>query len=422
MIKKRWQVIVLVSIILTFLALPLVSAGVTDGKLINLWDNTVTLEFDETTLSYADGTNDNTNIFLYISSDAAATDFQDHYFILAYRVHNKAIPITVSKMFVDSATSPIELDLDLSTGKAFYPGIVSVGISNVSDFSAAYTVYYDLNMSTGLLNGNYSLTVDNDTSNIAVKIDNATDSDGNKIDTIRNYIIIGVKNKTDDANNVYDSKITYPGEEITLSHPGGEFDFIVNGLLITDFEEDELPITTGGGGGGGGAKKECNDNKDNDYDGLIDYPDDPGCDSYYDNNETDSAVPEVAGLEVWYSGDFGPEGEINEIVSPEQCVICDWPEDPSLQIPRTFWEMLVQNYIYIILGILTLILLGLLTKLMHKHHEAKKIEKNLEELNNYVKTQRSEGASDKLIKQRLVKAGWDEKVIGEFMNNNPKNK
>jgi len=32
----------------------------------------------------------------------------------------------------------------------------------------------------------------------------------------------------------------------------------------------------------------CGDYKDNDYDDLVDYPDDPGCDSIYDTDETDS--------------------------------------------------------------------------------------------------------------------------------------
>ncbi|MBU0469927.1 MAG: right-handed parallel beta-helix repeat-containing protein [Nanoarchaeota archaeon] len=48
--------------------------------------------------------------------------------------------------------------------------------------------------------------------------------------------------------------------------------------------------STGGGGGGGGGistKMQCNDKKDNDNDGKIDYPDDPGCESANDNDETD---------------------------------------------------------------------------------------------------------------------------------------
>lgn len=54
--------------------------------------------------------------------------------------------------------------------------------------------------------------------------------------------------------------------------------------------------STGGGGGGGSStvKPQCNDRIDNDNDGKVDYPDDPGCDSYQDNDETDEVC-----LEQW---------------------------------------------------------------------------------------------------------------------------
>ncbi len=43
--------------------------------------------------------------------------------------------------------------------------------------------------------------------------------------------------------------------------------------------------SSSGGGGGGSATYQCNDGKDNDKDGLIDYPKDPDCATKYDNNE-----------------------------------------------------------------------------------------------------------------------------------------
>ena len=49
--------------------------------------------------------------------------------------------------------------------------------------------------------------------------------------------------------------------------------------------------STGGGGGGGGGSSQCNDKNDNDGDGLIDYPSDPGCSSVYDSSETDTCTP-----------------------------------------------------------------------------------------------------------------------------------
>ena len=42
-------------------------------------------------------------------------------------------------------------------------------------------------------------------------------------------------------------------------------------------------------GGGGGFLYDCNDKKDNDKDGFIDYPNDPGCESKNDDNEKDNS-------------------------------------------------------------------------------------------------------------------------------------
>jgi hypothetical protein len=48
------------------------------------------------------------------------------------------------------------------------------------------------------------------------------------------------------------------------------------------------PCTRGGGGGGGGNAPQCSDERDNDGDGLIDYPNDPGCVSPQDDDEANS--------------------------------------------------------------------------------------------------------------------------------------
>jgi hypothetical protein len=48
--------------------------------------------------------------------------------------------------------------------------------------------------------------------------------------------------------------------------------------------------SSGGGGGGSSSTKACYDKKDNDGDGLIDYPDDPGCVSRSDPSEINAPV------------------------------------------------------------------------------------------------------------------------------------
>jgi len=55
------------------------------------------------------------------------------------------------------------------------------------------------------------------------------------------------------------------------------------------------PCTTNGGGGGGGSNPpDCSDEVDNDKDGKIDFPNDPGCKSPQDDDETDDTPPQCS--------------------------------------------------------------------------------------------------------------------------------
>lgn len=65
-----------------------------------------------------------------------------------------------------------------------------------------------------------------------------------------------------------------------------------------------------------GTSPVCSDGKDNDEDGLIDYPKDPGCSSANDNNEDNSPVP--------ISGECNPDSarpEDNPCLSQGKCCI-----------------------------------------------------------------------------------------------------
>ncbi|MDQ4049951.1 MAG: hypothetical protein M3131_11320, partial [Actinomycetota bacterium] len=52
-----------------------------------------------------------------------------------------------------------------------------------------------------------------------------------------------------------------------------------------DSEADAGTAGQGGGGGGGRDATECSDGRDNDGDGRIDFPNDPGCTSAADDSE-----------------------------------------------------------------------------------------------------------------------------------------
>ena len=63
-------------------------------------------------------------------------------------------------------------------------------------------------------------------------------------------------------------------------------------LVVTIGDSGDNP-PPGGGPSGGSNRKKCNDNRDNDGDGLIDL-DDPGCEDKYDNDETNIVEEEPA--------------------------------------------------------------------------------------------------------------------------------
>ncbi|MBS3083971.1 hypothetical protein J4423_04155, partial [Candidatus Pacearchaeota archaeon] len=89
--------------------------------------------------------------------------------------------------------------------------------------------------------------------------------------------------------------------------------------------------SSGGGGGGRGRPKltlaQCNDKKDNDGDGLIDFNKDLGCDSLKDNNEVniDSIVTR---------GNYTFGEELEEEETPE-------PTEKDIEIRVVFWSFVL---------------------------------------------------------------------------------
>ena len=76
----------------------------------------------------------------------------------------------------------------------------------------------------------------------------------------------------------------------------------LNHSSIRGYQYTAPAAPTGGGGGGGGSSSKkalCNDRKDNDGDGLIDYPNDQGCSSIADNDETDEICEEYWTCSSW---------------------------------------------------------------------------------------------------------------------------
>ena len=73
-----------------------------------------------------------------------------------------------------------------------------------------------------------------------------------------------------------------------------------NGETCSICPADCGTCTTPSRSGGTSRTYECNDRKDNDNDGLTDWPADPGCENRYDNNERDELCIESWSCSLWY--------------------------------------------------------------------------------------------------------------------------
>lgn len=78
---------------------------------------------------------------------------------------------------------------------------------------------------------------------------------------------------------------------------------------------------------GGGSPAACVDGQDNDGDGLVDYPQDPGCDSAVDTDEMDALPPPVSDVSIcpWQGPGAAIRGKCND---PLGCSFDVYQSDP----------------------------------------------------------------------------------------------
>lgn len=122
------------------------------------------------------------------------------------------------------------------------------------------------------------------------------------IDTITSNETLGLNESIGVSAN-WDAVLGTSTINLTLSTTGTECYTTNNYRSAAITVQQETQQTTGGGSGGGGvtttrpghsSHTECNDTIDNDGDGLIDYPSDPGCKTLNDDNETDTTRPRAS--------------------------------------------------------------------------------------------------------------------------------
>ncbi|MFH1290213.1 MAG: glycoside hydrolase domain-containing protein, partial [Nanoarchaeota archaeon] len=119
----------------------------------------------------------------------------------------------------------------------------------------------------------------------------------------------------DDPNEVPIEKYADRSEEILFDMSGdvdnyGFFDDtrrqMIDYIVALQTGTEPPPGDPGGPGGPSGAPTQCSDGIDNDGDGFIDYPEDPECGSYNDNDEStfDFLFGNITCEELWYCGDW----------------------------------------------------------------------------------------------------------------------
>ncbi|MBD3310189.1 tandem-95 repeat protein [Candidatus Woesearchaeota archaeon] len=133
---------------------------------------------------------------------------------------------------------------------------------------------------------------------------NASDSDGDPLTFSDNATFFDI-NASDGRINFTANSTLIGAHDVVISVTDGllsdsekvTFSVITCGDGTCNFGEtkNSCPGDCGvaddddGGGGGGKTRKECNDGRDNDGDGLIDLAD-PGCESIYDDDEGDECI------------------------------------------------------------------------------------------------------------------------------------
>ena len=242
-----------------------VAGAITTGTELR-WANgtTATLLYDNNSQTYGDSSLVNGNMYLHICSTVGgATDLINNYVKLVYRMQANEIDLTALPAQITSGSvtgNCADIDLDLSTFAAYYPGIVTVVLDSSPTFPSPIQ-YYPLTQITGILDGNYTIVYSQIGPNISINTSLVYDDLGNLITADLPFMIVGIKNS---SGSLLYSGITQPGQLIEFPFPtDSNFTFVVNNFdvpLAYDLNTPEI----------------CDNNIDEDGDFLIDCAD-PEC-------------------------------------------------------------------------------------------------------------------------------------------------
>ncbi len=205
------------------------SAAITSARVVDVNGSTFFLNYDDNTTSYADISIENPDVLLELCADTA-TELLNKYVTWNYKVLDKNISVSImpAQITAVNASNCTTVNVDLSRGKAYYPAVLSVAISDSSSMSSAS--FYDLTIATGFLNGNYTFNLsDNGHSQVNLTITQVLNDLLNPMITDYDYIIVGLL----ENGVLMESHITSINDVVTFNKYGNNYTFNINGLLFT---------------------------------------------------------------------------------------------------------------------------------------------------------------------------------------------
>ena len=190
---------------------------------------TAVLYFDNYSSTYVDNSFVNPNVFAELCSDDPTNDLLDKYLSVYVVMGNNSINLGV--MPVQMVASTINggcafVDVDLSLFSAFYPAIVSLGVSNYANMSGVS--FYNLTIANGFLQGNFTIDPVNETpTNVTVTVRFPVDENNNSYYVENERLIVGIRNSSLD---LVDSVITTLDSPVTLLRPAGGYIITINNI------------------------------------------------------------------------------------------------------------------------------------------------------------------------------------------------
>ncbi|MCX8199983.1 MAG: hypothetical protein N3G76_00775 [Candidatus Micrarchaeota archaeon] len=183
------------------------SAAITSGRLVFANSSNATLYFDTATATYVDTSLANPNVYVELCA-THGTDLVGKFVSVYYRsgAINISIGLVPVKIIYVNALNCTVVDVDISVYRAFYPGILSIGISSTPQMNNP--VFIDLTNRTGLLSGEYRYTDKSTSTNTIIHLEKIYYSGNNEITTDKPYLIVSLWNSSGFINSTLVNRTT----------------------------------------------------------------------------------------------------------------------------------------------------------------------------------------------------------------------